>query len=104
MTPKAHNPKDGLRQYIPVFVAIIVTFGGSVGANYLLVRDVVPTVVRPDPFTGTQGAQTSALLTQHISGARAISASLDRRISVLEAQYAEILRNQQRILDRLDSM
>jgi len=104
MTPKEHNPKDGLRHYIPVLVAIVVTFGGTVGANYLLVRDVVPEIVRPDPYTGAQGSLIASQLTQHINNDRLGSASLERRVSVLEAQYVVILRNQERILDRLDEL
>jgi hypothetical protein len=64
MVKDAHNPNDGLRHYIPVFVAIIVTFGATFGGNYLLVRDISPEVIAPDRFTGTEGRALEARVTE----------------------------------------
>ena len=61
---KADTAKNGLKSYIPILVAIVVTFGGTVGGNYLLVRDVIPEVVRADPFYGVQGRSLDDRLTE----------------------------------------
>ena len=63
MNKQEHNRKDGIRPYIPVLVAIIVTFGASVGGNYFLVRDISPDVIAPDRYTGTEGHALEARVT-----------------------------------------
>jgi len=83
MTPvKNNNPKNGIRPYIPVVVAIIGAFGGGVGANYLLVSNVAPdlqTLARPDPFTGAQGQAIEKRLSD-----------LERRVDQLPPRELEL--------------
>ena len=54
---RAQDGSDVVKPYIPVLVAIISTFGITLGGNYLLVRDVVPEIVAPDRFTGREAAE-----------------------------------------------
>ena len=49
-----NKPRDGVKPYVPVIVAIIVTFGATFGANSLLVHNATVEVDAPDRYTGTQ--------------------------------------------------
>ena len=61
---KDNNKRDAIKPYIPVLVAIISTFGLTVGGNYLLVRDLSPELIAPDRFTGTEGQRLKAEIAQ----------------------------------------
>ena len=74
-----NNSKDGVKPYVPVLVAIISTFGLTVGGNYILVRDLTPEVIAPDRFTGAEGR------------------SLEQRLDALERDILEL----RRLIDRL---
>jgi len=98
-------------KWTPVAVAIIGAFLGSTGTVAVyLGTPIGQEIARPDPFTGTQA---SALTTRiehleedigdHLDHHPDRENQFDRRIATLEAQYAIILANQARILDRLDS-
>ena len=98
-------------KWTPVAVAIIGAFLGSSGTVAVyLGTPIGQEIVRPDPFTGTQAValeqNVSRLehgLEQHLTNHPDDVNQFDRRIAVLESQYAIILQNQGRILDRLDS-
>jgi hypothetical protein len=54
---KKNNGSDVVKPYIPVLAAVILTFGGTLGGNYLLVRDAADSIIVPDRFTGTEGRE-----------------------------------------------
>jgi hypothetical protein len=102
------SDKNGYRNIHMALYFLGAVLSGA-GGNYLWMRNVAPEVVAPDRFTGTQG---SALISRmehleteirgHQNNHPDKQNQFDRRITTLEAQYAVILRNQERILDRLD--
>lgn len=106
---KDNNTKDG-HKWTPTLVAIVAAAVGSLGTvSIYLGTPFGQEITRPDPFTGTEAAalirrfdrlesRIGGHLTQHPDK----SNQYDRRIATLEAQYTVILKNQDRILDRLD--
>lgn len=106
-----YNVKNGSR-YAPIAVAAIGAFLGSFGTvGVYLGTPLGQEIARPDPFTGTQGASLTARvshlekdLSGHIGNHPDAINQFDRRIATLEAQYAIILQNQVRIIDRLDKI
>jgi hypothetical protein len=94
---------------LAVLLGSILGGGGTLGV--FLGTPVGQERLRPDPFTGTQGAQLTQRVVHieedvasHLSHHPDAENQFDRRIATLEAQYAIILQNQGRILDRLDSL
>lgn len=92
-----------------VLVAIVSSILGATGGPYLLVR-VAPDALRPDPFTGQQGAALTARvahledeMNSHLTRHPDLVNQFDRRITRLETQYEQIIANQKRILDRLNA-
>lgn len=51
---RVNNQRDGIKPYIPVLVAIISTFGLTLGGNHLLLNSLTPEAIAPDRFTGTE--------------------------------------------------
>ena len=94
---------------LAVVLGSILGGGGTLGV--FLGTPVGQDIARPDPFTGSQGAELIQRVihieedvTKHLSHHPDAENQFDRRIATLEAQYAIILQNQGRILDRLDSL
>ena len=108
---RANNGGNG-NKFTPVLVAVIGAFLGSSGTIAVyLGTPVGQQTVRPDPFTGSQATaliQTIDTVKEdiddHIKFHPDRENQFDRRIATLEAQYAIILQNQARILDRLDTV
>ena len=102
--------RDG-NKFTPIAVAIIGAALGSSGTVAVyLGTPFGQDIARPDPFTGTQAVALEARINHieeqidaHVGAHPDIVNQFDRRIATLEAQYAIILRNQGRILDRLDA-
>ena len=74
-------------------------------------RNVGPDLVAPDRYTGAEAAaligrfdRLESNFGTHISQHPDKNNQYDRRIAVLESQYATLLRNQQRMLDKLDEL
>ena len=94
----------------PIAIAIVSAFIGSGGGIALVYNtDAGQSLTRPDPFTGSEGASLEERvnhiegdLGSHLSRHPDETNQFDRRIATLEAQYAIILQNQARILDRLE--
>ena len=110
-TGKEHNGKRDGNRWTPIIIAVVGAALGSLGTvSIYLGTPIGQEIARPDPFTGTQA---SALTTRiehlesdvgnHLDHHPDRENQFDRRIATLEAQYAIILQNQARILDRLDS-
>ena len=94
---------------LAVVLGSILGGGGTLGV--FLGTPVGQDIARPDPFTGTEGAKLVQRVVHiendlgtHLNHHPDTENQFDRRIAVLESQYAIILANQQRILDRLDSL
>jgi len=110
MQDKVQNGKPNGNKWTPVAVAIVGAFLGSAGTiSIYLGTPAGQSFARPDPFTGSQAATLQNDLdtledtvNSHVSNHPDAVNSFDRRIATLEAQYVVILRNQERILDRLD--
>ena len=98
-------------KWTPVLVACIGAFVGSSGTVAVYVNTPLgQKITRPDPFTGSQAAALISRIEHleedignHLDHHPDRENQFDRRIATLEAQYAIILANQARILDRLDS-
>lgn len=109
---KSYEYDRGVRKYTAVVVAIIGAFIGSTSTVAIyLGSPVAKEIVRSDPFTGAQGAaliqrinSLEQQVREHVLKHPDEVNQFDRRIATLEAQYAIILQNQGRILDRLDAM
>ena len=94
----------------PIAIAIVSAFIGSGGGIALVYNtDAGQSLTRPDPFTASEGASLGARiehiekdLNDHVLRHPSDENQFDRRIATLEAQYAIILQNQARTLDRLD--
>ena len=107
---KAHTGKRNGNKYLPAVVAIIGAALGSTGTVAIVFNTPFgQSIARPDPFTGTQAASLKAeimglreILTRHLDSHPDEVNKFDRRITYLEAQTEVIIRNQERMLDRLD--
>ena len=96
---KESNTKDGVRSiYLGLYFLGAILSGA--GGNYLWMRNVGPDIVAPDRFTGTQASALESKLDSHLRNHP--DRPLEIRVSRLEEQYASIIRNQNRILDRLN--
>ena len=109
MTDKVES--NGRGKWHPAAIAIVSAMLGSGGSIALVFNTPVgQEITRPDPFTGSQGASLTQRVdhleedvNDHLSHHPDAENQFDRRIATLEAQYAIILANQGRILDRLDN-
>lgn len=90
---------NGKRAFILALVSAIV---GGAGGPLLLVKLNGPSVFRPDAFTGSQGAALEKQLEYHIKNHPDALHNFDRRITKLETQNEIIIKNQFRILDRIE--
>ncbi len=97
------NIKNGTHPVIVALYFIGAVLSGA-GGNYLWMRNVAPEVVAPDRFTGTEADALEFKIDTHLANHPDIEYRFDARLTALEAQYAIILTNQQRILDRLDRL
>ena len=96
----------------PIAVAVVgALIGGTGTVAVYLGTPLGQEIARPDPFTGTQATALEQRLLHverdldaHVGNHPDVINQFDRRIATLEAQYSIILANQQRILDRLDSL
>jgi len=98
-----NNVKDGAK-HLAIAGYIFGAFISGLGGNYLVMRNVAPETIAPDRYTGSQGEALERTLEYHLSNHPDIANQFDRRITRLEAQYAIILANQDRILNRLDRL
>ena len=108
----AQNGKrnDGIRSvYLALYFLGAVVSG--VGGNVLYLRNFAAEDIAPDRFTGTQAAKLEERvghierdMDTHVRTHPDIVNRFDRRITVLETQYSNIIANQTRIIERLDRM
>jgi len=109
---KAQNSERNGNKWNPIVVAVLSAVLGSGGGIALVFNTSAgQSLVRPDPFTGTQAAQLDSRL-KHVE--REIDTHIrlhpdsvnqyDRRITTLEVQYANIISGQHRIIERLDKI
>ena len=109
MTDRGNGDVAGSKWH-PLAIAVLsalLASGGTIGVVFN--TSAGERIARPDPFTGTQGASLEERvnhiegdLGSHLSRHPDETNQFDRRIATLEAQYAIILQNQARILDRLE--
>ena len=92
---------------LAVVLGSIIGGGGTIGV--FLGTPVGQNFARPDPFTGSQGAQLMQQvlhieedLNEHLTHHPDVENQFDRRIAMLEAKFELIIVNQNRILERLD--
>ena len=109
---KAYPRNGNGNKWNPVVIGIVSAVLGSGGAISLVFGTPIgQNIARPDPFTGSQGAalvervdNIESEIESHIHNHPSDVNRFDRRITTLEVQYASILSNQQKIIDRLDRM
>ena len=109
---KAYSRNGNGNKWNPVIIGIVSAVLGSGGAISLVFGTPIgQNIARPDPFTGAQGASLTARVNNiqsevesHIHNHPDTVNKFDRRITTLEVQYANILSNQNKILDRLERM
>lgn len=105
-----YNGKHDGNKWTPLIIAAIGAAIGSLGTVTVVFNTPYgQAVARPDPFTGTQATALTQIvehieedITDHITAHPDQTNRFDRRIATLEAQYAIVLANQGRILDRID--
>ena len=106
------NGKSNGTKYNPIVVAVIGSILGSGGALSMVFNTSTgQSLVRPDPFTGTEATKLEATL-EHLQTEIEIHLrqhpdtvnQFDRRITTLEVQYSNIILGQQRIIERIDKM
>ena len=98
---------NGLNGRSAFFVATLGAIFGGFSGPLLLVKFGGDSVVRPDPFTGTQGQQIEKRVTaleSHVDNHPDQTGRFDARLTALEAQFTIILNNQERIIRRLDNL
>ena len=88
-----------------IFVACVSAIIGGISGPFLLVQLGGDSVVAPDRYTGTQATALTnrvAELEEELGEHKDFhpDRDLDRRITVMEAHYADILRHLQRIEDQ----
>lgn len=101
---------NGLSTKHTLVVAIVSAVLGSTGGPYLLDRLLGFNPYRADPFTGTEAALLASRLERiedHVENhpdveLRASIALIRADIAEARAEREQIIRNQDRILDRLD--
>ena len=105
MLEKEYNKKPNGTKWSPALIAIVGAIIGSSGSIFVVFNsDVGQSLTRPDPFTGAQASALELRISSvenHVAN-HPYDPMHDRRLTALEAQYKEIIRNQTRILDRLD--
>ena len=109
---KEHTGGRNGNKWNPIIVAVIGGILGSGGAiSVVFSTPVGESLVRPDPFTATQAAALEQRITHleldtgnHINSHPDVVNRFDRRITVLETQYSNILSNQVRIIEQLDRL
>ena len=111
---KENDEVNGVKR--TALIAIASAFLGGAGGPVLLLKFSDGEMLRPDPFTGSQGKALErrlvtlesendaahAVLERHIVSHPDVLNNYDRRITTLEVQYANIIANQEKIIDRLD--
>lgn len=110
MNYKGYADRHNGNKWTPVLVAVVAAAVGSLGTvSIYLGTPLGQEVARPDPYTGTQAAalirrleQEESNLRVHVSQHPDKYNQYDSRIARLEASYLVIIKNQDRILDRLD--
>lgn len=103
MSEKENGELVGSRRALAIAVAS--AFVGGAGGPMLLLQFGDDSYLRPDPFTGAQGAAMERRITSledHIVRHPDIVNKYDRRITTLEVHYANIIANQNKIIERLD--
>jgi len=111
MNDKAYAEKRDGHKWNPVLIAVISSIIGSGGGVALVFNTPFgQSFARPDPYTGTQAASlirrfdmVESSMNKHIREHPDLSNRYDRRIATLEAQYEIIIKNQDRILGRLNA-
>ena len=106
------NNKSNGYKYNPIVVAIVSAVIGSGGGLALVFNTSAgQSLVRPDPFTGTEASQLEARIKHleteiniHVRQHPDTVNQFDRRITTLEVQYANIISGQHRIIERLDKI
>ena len=116
MTEEADTIKGVRSVYLALYFAGAVLSGA--GGNYLWMREIAPDVVAPDRFTGTEAsslisrietiekynARQERNMDAHLVKHPDIENRYDRRIAVLESQITALLLNQERMMNKLDSL
>ncbi len=100
------------RANYPIAVAVIGAFLGSTGTIAVyLGTPFGQEMARPDPFTGSQATaliarieHLEAEIIRHTANHPDQTNQFDRRITTLEIHYEQILKNQDRIIERLDAI
>lgn len=115
MDDKKRNNGERGHKWTPIVIAVVgAAFGSLSTVSIYLGTPVGQEIARPNPWTSLQAKAAHDALTDRISHIESDVADhlehhpdrenqFDRRIATLEAQYAIILQNQARILDRLDA-
>ena len=112
MAVKDDTGKRNGNRWNPIVVAVVSAILGSTGSIAVVFNTPFgQAVVRPDPFTGTQAQALERRLTAleyHVMnhpdvGLRADVAVLRSDILTTIAKQETIIKNQDRILDKLDS-
>ena len=65
-------------------------------------RNYAPEIIAPDRYTGQEGRSLEAKLEYHLENHP--DRNLDVRVTRLEAQYEITIKNQDRIIQRLDGI
>ena len=108
---KSNNGMHGNR-WTPIVVAAVGAVIASSGTVALVFNSPLgQEIARPDPFTGSQAATLTERLLHLEREVNSHAArhpdevnQFDRRITTLEVQYAAIIANQGRIIERLDRL
>lgn len=96
---------NGLSSKHTMAVVALSSILGATGAPVLLVSLGGPSLLRPDPFTGAQGAVHERRIEQlewHLKNHPDQSGKFETRIATLEAQNTIIISELRRMSDRLD--
>ena len=100
---KENEEVDGVKR--AMVIAVASAFLGGAGGPVLFLKFTDGEYLRPDPFTGAQGKALERRITsleKHVTDHPDVLNKYDRRITTLEVQYANIIANQEKIIDRLD--
>ena len=102
-------PANMRNLYLGLYFAGAVLSGA--GGNYLFMQNVSPDIIAPDRFTGEQGhaliervQHVSDVVDFHVNNHPDRENSFDRRIAVLESQFITVIKNQERIIGKLDNL
>ncbi len=104
----AEKPINGSRGWTILVGSVVASLMGSGSGVYVYMQNIGPAnlqaMARPDPATGTEMRAVDQKLSYHLENHPDVINHFDRRITRIETRQDIILKNQTRIMEKLESL